>query len=171
MIIHHRLGTHDTRLPSALNEGAFILELQIQISAGRYLIEDNSWQFSISSSINSGNVSMGVPGSSTVKNLACQCRRCRFHPWFGKISWGRKWQPTPVFLPGWQRSLVGCSTWGLKQSDMTYQLNNKNMSIWQYSNEKWECTSFKSILGYFIYIYIYKILVIFVIHMYTIYYV
>jgi len=23
-----------------------------------------------------------------------------FNPWVGKISWRRKWQPTPVFLPG-----------------------------------------------------------------------
>ena len=23
-----------------------------------------------------------------------------FDPWFGKIPWRRKWQPTPVFLPG-----------------------------------------------------------------------
>ena len=23
-----------------------------------------------------------------------------FDPWFGKIPWGWKWQPTPVFLPG-----------------------------------------------------------------------
>ena len=22
------------------------------------------------------------------------------HPWVGKIPWRRKWQPTPVFLPG-----------------------------------------------------------------------
>ena len=32
-----------------------------------------------------------------------QCRRhkrCRFHPWAGKNPWSRKWQPTPVFLPG-----------------------------------------------------------------------
>ena len=30
-------------------------------------------------------------------------------------KWRRKWQPTPVFLPGkvhGQRSLVGCSPWG-----------------------------------------------------------
>ena len=43
-----------------------------------------------------------------------------FNPWVGKISWRRKWQPTPVFLPGrshgW-RSLVGYSPWGLKESD------------------------------------------------------
>ena len=28
-----------------------------------------------------------------------QCRRHRFDPWVGKIPWGGKWQPTPVFLP------------------------------------------------------------------------
>lgn len=34
----------------------------------------------------------------------------------------RKWQPTPEFLPGEfheQRSLVGYSPWGRKESDMT----------------------------------------------------
>ena len=39
-----------------------------------------------------------------------------------KIPWGRKWQPSPVFLPGeshgW-RSLVGYSSLGHKESDMT----------------------------------------------------
>ena len=41
----------------------------------------------------------------------CQCRRpkrCEFDPWIRKIPWSRKWQPTPVFLPGrfhGQRSL------------------------------------------------------------------
>ena len=25
---------------------------------------------------------------------------CEFDPWVGKIPWRRKWQPTPVFLPG-----------------------------------------------------------------------
>ena len=36
--------------------------------------------------------------------------RCGFHPWMRRIPWRRKWQPTPVFLPGeihGQRSLVG----------------------------------------------------------------
>ena len=23
-----------------------------------------------------------------------------FDPWVGKIPWSRKWQPTPLFLPG-----------------------------------------------------------------------
>ena len=37
----------------------------------------------------------------------------------------RAWQPTPVFLPGeshGQRSLVGYSPWGCKESDMTEQV-------------------------------------------------
>ena len=34
-----------------------------------------------------------------VKNLL-QCRRLGFDPWVGMIPWRRKWQPTPVFLPG-----------------------------------------------------------------------
>ena len=38
------------------------------------------------------------------------------------MHWRRKWQPTPVFLPGesqGQKSLVGCHLWGLTESDMT----------------------------------------------------
>ena len=38
------------------------------------------------------------------------------------IPWRRKWQPTPVSLPGkfyGQRSLVGYGPWGCKESDMT----------------------------------------------------
>ena len=36
--------------------------------------------------------------------------------------WRRKWQPTPVFLPGESQgrgSLVGCRLWGHIESDMT----------------------------------------------------
>ena len=43
----------------------------------------------------------------------------------GKIPWRRKWQPTPVFLPGespGQRSLAGYSSWGHTEWDMTEQL-------------------------------------------------
>ena len=50
-----------------------------------------------------------------VKNLSASAdgrKRHKFDPWVGKIPWRRKWQPTPVFLPGeshGQRSLEGCS--------------------------------------------------------------
>ena len=48
-------------------------------------------------------------------------KRLEFDPWVGKVPWRRAWQPTPVFLPGesyGQRSLVGYSLWGHRESDM-----------------------------------------------------
>ena len=38
------------------------------------------------------------------------------------MHWRRKWQHTPLFLPGVsqaQRSLVGCHLWGHRDSDRT----------------------------------------------------
>ena len=45
---------------------------------------------------------------------------------FTFMHWRRKWQPTPVFLPGESQgwwSLVGCSPWGREESDMTEWLH------------------------------------------------
>ena len=41
---------------------------------------------------------------------------------FTFMHWRRKWQPTPVFLPGESQGwwiLVGCRLWGRTESDMT----------------------------------------------------
>ena len=41
---------------------------------------------------------------------------------FTFMHWKRKWQPTPVFLPGESQgrgSLVGCRLWGLTELDTT----------------------------------------------------
>ena len=54
------------------------------------------------------------------------CGRPGFDPWVGKLPWRRKWQPTPVFLPGeshGQRSLMGYSPRGRKESDTTELLH------------------------------------------------
>ena len=59
----------------------------------------------------------GVPWWLSGKESTYQSRSCRFHPWVEKIPWRRKWQPTPVFLPGeshGQRSLAGYSPWCLR---------------------------------------------------------
>ena len=63
-------------------------------------------------------VPLDFPWWLSGKESACQGRRCRFNPWDGKIPWWRKWQPTPVFLPGkshGQRSLAGYHPWGHKR--------------------------------------------------------
>ena len=55
---------------------------------------------------------------------------CGFDPWVAKIPWRRKWQPTPVFLPGefhGQRSLVGYSPCGSKESDTTEAIEHSCM--------------------------------------------
>jgi len=50
------------------------------------------------------------------------------HDWVTSLSlftfmhWRRKWQPTPVFLPGESQEqgiLVGCRLWGRTESDTT----------------------------------------------------
>ena len=56
------------------------------------------------------------------KESTCQCGRHGFDLWVRKIPWRRKWQPTPVFLPGKshrERHLVGYSSWGRKESNTT----------------------------------------------------
>ena len=56
------------------------------------------------------------------KRIYLPSRRYGFSHWVGKIPWRRAWQPTPVSLPGeshGQRSLVGYSPRGRKESDMT----------------------------------------------------
>ena len=60
-------------------------------------------------------VKLWLPRWLSGKESACQCRRykrCSFNPWVRKSPCRRKWQPTPVFLPGEshrQRSLAGYS--------------------------------------------------------------
>ena len=46
------------------------------------------------------SVLLWLPWWLSGKESACQCGKCRFDPWVLKIPWRRKWQPTPVFLPG-----------------------------------------------------------------------
>ena len=57
------------------------------------------------------------------KESSCQCRSHGFNPWVRTMPWRRKWQPTPVFLPGkshGQRSLTGYIVHKVtKESDVT----------------------------------------------------
>ena len=65
------------------------------------------------------------PGGSGVKTSPSNALGVGLIPGKG-AKWRRKWQPTPVFLPGeshGQRSLVGYSLWGRKESDMAERLS------------------------------------------------
>ena len=54
------------------------------------------------------------------------------------MHWRRKWQPTPVFLPGESQgrgSLVGCRLWGHTESDMTEATQQQQLTtIWFWCN-------------------------------------
>ena len=73
--------------------------------------------------------SLGFPGGSVVKNPPANAGdadsiRVR------KLPWKRKWQSTPVFLPGKfhrQKSLAGYSPCGPIELDTTEWLNNNNV--------------------------------------------
>ena len=60
------------------------------------------------------------------QRIHLQFRKLGFDPWVGKTSWRREWQPIPLFLPGEfhrSTSLVGYSSWGHKELDMTEWLS------------------------------------------------
>ena len=55
------------------------------------------------------------------------------------MHWRRKWQPTPVFLPGESQgpvSLVGCRLWGHTESDPTEATQQQQQQNYQVQNLK-----------------------------------
>ena len=64
----------------------------------------------------------GPGGLQSMGSLGVGYDRATSLYFFTSMHWRRKWQPTPVFLPGesqGQGSLVGCRLWGCTESDMT----------------------------------------------------
>ena len=72
---------------------------------------------------NASEGTSALPRWLSGKESACKCGRRGSFPSLGRSSpWRRKWQPTPIFLPGeshGQRSLAGYSSWSSKESDTT----------------------------------------------------
>ena len=73
------------------------------------------------------HISCDFPGGSDSKASAYNAGDPGSTPGLGRFPWRRKWQPTPVFLPGkshGRRSLVGYSPRGRKESDTTERLHS-----------------------------------------------
>ena len=76
----------------------------------------------------SSTLAWKIPWTEEPGGLQTMGSRRVGHDWATSLSlftfmhWRRKWQPTPVFLPGesqGRRSLVGCRLWGCTESDTT----------------------------------------------------
>ena len=82
---------------------------------------------------------MSFPGGSVVESPPANAGDMSSIPESGRFPWRRKWQPTPIFLPGkshGQRSLEGYNPWGLKELDTTWQLNNNILNARYFSKCK-----------------------------------
>ena len=89
------------------------------------------------------------PGGSDGKSVCLQCRSPGLDPRVGKIPWRRKWQPTPVLLPGkshGQRSLVGYYPWMGSQRvrhDWVTSFPSFLPSLWQKAKRNWRASFWK----------------------------
>ena len=78
--------------------------------------------------IHSGTLAWKIPRTEEPSRLQSMGSLRVGHDWMTSLSlftflnWRRKWQPTPVFLPGESQgrgSLVGCCLWGRTESGAT----------------------------------------------------
>ena len=79
----------------------------------------------------------GLPWWLRGYSVCLQCGRPGFDPWVGKIPWRRKWQPTPVLLPGeshGRRSLGGST--GLQRVDFTFTFRKLKSQVMQSKKKK-----------------------------------
>ena len=76
-------------------------------------------------------------GLQSTGSLRVKTRLSDFTFTFTFMHWRRKWQPTPVFLPGESQgrgSLVGCRLWGHTESDtteVTQQQQQQQQAYWR----------------------------------------
>ena len=81
---------------------------------------------------------LGVSGGSDGKVSVCNAGDRGIHPQVGKIPWRWAWQLTPTFLLGeshGQRSLVGYSPQGPKESNMTkHVISLSHMYLYMYKH-------------------------------------
>ena len=65
------------------------------------------------------NLQRNIPCWLRWESVCLQCGRPRSNPWIGKIPWKRKWQPTPVLLPGKSHQLQSMGSQRVRQDWVT----------------------------------------------------
>ena len=106
------------------------------------ILEEGNYSHSLLlAPVNAINFYALVPRWHSGKEPTCQCRKLKrggFTPWARKIPGSRKWQLTPVFLPGeshGQRSLVGYSPGDRKELDTSEHTHIHTHSCVQLSED------------------------------------
>ena len=112
---------HSPRFPAA--PGNIILLSVWDFDLSRYLIEVEKAMAPHSSTLAWKIPWMEEPSRpQSMGSLRVRHDRATSLSLFTFMHWRRKWQPTPVFLPGESQgrgSLVGCRLWGRTESDTT----------------------------------------------------
>ena len=86
---------------------------------------------------------LGLPWCLSGKECTCQCNRHGFNPWVRKITWRRKWPPSPVLLPEqyhWQRNPVSYSPWDCNRFGHDLETKQQQYII-TLSKPEWEIFS------------------------------
>ena len=68
---------------------------------------------------------------------------------FTFMHWRKKWQPTPLFLPGESQgrgSLVGCLLWGWQRRTRPKRLSSSSSSSNNNQMKSWQCLVFPLLL-------------------------
>ena len=92
---------------------------------------------------------LGLPRGLSSEELACQGRRPKrfgFGSWVGKIPWRRKWQPTPVFLPGnpMDRGAWWAPVHGAAESDTSTHTAAKSIPLSHSTREPHKTTAMRN---------------------------
>ena len=100
-------------------------------------LQDNTYKLAFWSPVNMW-ICLGLPWWLRWKRIHLQFRKPRFDPWVEKILWRRKWQPTPVFLPGksmdggdWLATVLGVTKSWTELSDFTIDFTIEHLLTWR----------------------------------------
>ena len=92
----------------------------------------------------------GLPFWLNGKESTCQCRKHGSNPWVVKIPWRRKWQPTPLFLPGkphGQRRLAGYSPCASKRMGHNLEIKQQQLShLYLWGRDREMAPTFRQLL-------------------------